>query len=120
MGVYSDRLKTRGLRHGSGSKGGGGVLGTGKARKGGGGLRHGPGSKGGGGVLGTGQALKGGGLRHGSGSKKGGGLRHGSGKKGGSLPRHIPVLDIYVSAPPPPPGIMSNSVYTMGLVGTTN
>ena len=42
------------------------------------------------GVLGTGQVKK-------------GGLRHGSGKKGGSLLRHIPVLDIYVSAPPPPP-----------------
>ena len=31
-----------------------------------------------------------------------GGLRCGSGKKGGSLPLHTPVLDIYVSAPPPP------------------
>ena len=55
MGVYSDRLKKRGLRHGSGSKKG---------------------------VLGTGQVKKGG-LRHGSGSKKGGCLRHWSGKKGG-------------------------------------
>ena len=55
-----------------------------------------------GGVLGTGQVKKRG-LRHGSGSRKGGGgLRHGSGKKGGSLLRHIPVLAIYVSAPPPP------------------
>ena len=44
------------------------------------------------GVLSTGQA------------RKNGGLRHGSGKKGGSLLRLIPVLDIYVSAPPPPPG----------------
>ena len=47
--------------------------------------------------------LKNRGLRHGSGSKKGG-LRHGSGQKGGSLLWHIPVLDIYASAPPPPPG----------------
>ena len=31
MGVYSDRLKKRGLRHGSGPKRG--VLGTGQARK---------------------------------------------------------------------------------------
>ena len=45
--------------------------------------------------------VKKGGLRHGSGSKKGG-LRLGSGKKrGGSLLRHILVLDIDVSAPPP-------------------
>ena len=57
MGVYSDRLKKRGLRHGSGSKRG---------------------------VLGTGQARKMGGLRHGSGSKKGC-LRHESGKKGGGV-----------------------------------
>ena len=63
VGVYSDRLKNRGLRHGSGQKRG---------------------------VLGTGQA------------RKKGGLRHGSGQKGGSLLRHIPVLGIYVSAPPPP------------------
>ena len=63
MRVYSDILKKRVLRHGSGQKRG--VLGTGEARK-------------------------------------KGGLRHGSGKKGGSLLRHIPVLDIYVSAPPPP------------------
>ena len=62
MGVYSDRLKNRGLRHGSGQNRG--VLGTGQARKKG--------------VLGTGQV-----------------------KKGGSLLRHIPVLGIYVSAPPP-------------------
>ena len=41
VGVYSDRLKKRGRRHGSGSKKGGGVLGTGPARKKGGGLRHG-------------------------------------------------------------------------------
>ena len=59
MGVYSDRLNKRGLRHGSGQKMG---------------------------VLGAGQA------------RKNGGLRHGSGQKGGSLLRHIPVLDIYVSA----------------------
>ena len=65
VGVYSDRLQNRGLRHGSGQKRG---------------------------VLGTGQA------------RKKGGLRHGSGQKGGSLLRHIPVLGIYVSAPPPPGG----------------
>ena len=76
MGVYSDRLKKRGLRHGSGSKGGGGGLGTGHVKKGG--LRHGSGSKKrGGGVLGTGQV-----------------------KRGGSLLRHIRVLDIYASADP--------------------
>ena len=51
------------------------------------GLRHGSGQKGG--------------LRHGSGSKKGGVLGTGHVKKGGSLLRHIPVLDIYVSPPPP-------------------
>ena len=45
VGVYSDRLKYRGLRHGSGQKKGG--------------LRHGSGSKKGG-VLGTGQVKKGG------------------------------------------------------------
>ena len=48
---------------------------------------HGSGKKG---VLCTGQA------------RKKGGLRHGSDKKEGSLLRHILVLDIYVSAPPPP------------------
>ena len=34
--------------------------------------------------------------------------KRGSGqvKKGGSLPRHIPILDIYVSTPPPP-GILA-------------
>ena len=42
MGVYSDRLKKRGLRHGSDKKRG--VLGTGRARKKGG-LRHGSGQK---------------------------------------------------------------------------
>ena len=42
VGVYSDRLKNRGLRHGSGQKRG--VLGTGQARKKGG-LRHGSGQK---------------------------------------------------------------------------
>ena len=42
VGVYSDRLKNRGLRHGSGLKRG--VLGTGPARKKGG-LRHGSGQK---------------------------------------------------------------------------
>ena len=55
------------------------------------GLRHGSGKKG---VLGTGQ-----------GRKRGRGLRHGSGKGGGGyLLRNIPVLDIYVS--PPPPGVL--------------
>ena len=34
VGVYSDTLKKRGLRHGSGQKGGG-VLGTGQVQKGG-------------------------------------------------------------------------------------
>ena len=58
------------------------------------------------GVLGTGQARNRG-LRHGLGSKKGC-LRHGSWQKRGSLPKHIHVLDIYVSAPPPPPpGILA-------------
>ena len=39
-------------------------------------------------------------LKHGSGSK-GGGVVLGAGRsKGGSLPLHIPVLDIYVSALP--------------------
>ena len=36
--------------------------------------------------------------------EKKGGHRCGSGHKWGSLPRHIPILDIYESAPPPPPG----------------
>ena len=44
VGVYSDRLKNRGLWHGSGQKRG--VLRTGQARKKGG-LRHGSGQKGG-------------------------------------------------------------------------
>ena len=48
------------------------------------------------GVLGAGSTRK----------KRGVGLRCGSGKKGGSLPRHIPTLNIYVSAPPPPPRAM--------------
>ena len=51
------------------------------------------------GVLGTGQ-VKQGGLSTGQ-ARKNGGLRHVSGQKRGSLLRHIPVLDIYVSAPPP-------------------
>ena len=37
-------------------------------------------------------------------TRKKGGLRYGSGKKEGSLPRHIPILNIYVSTPPPPRG----------------
>ena len=60
MGVYFDRVRKWGLRHRSGSKGGGGVLCTGHVKKGG--LRHGSGSKRGGGVLGTGQVKGGGGL----------------------------------------------------------
>ena len=60
----------------------GGLLGQSKR-----GLRHGSGKKGG--------------LRHRSGSGKKGGLRHGSGQKRRSLLRHIPVLDTYVSVPPP-------------------
>ena len=59
------------------------------------------------GVLGAGTARKNGGLRCGLNSKReglkgGGGLRCGSGQKMGSLPRHIPILNIYVSTPPPP------------------
>ena len=54
-------------------------------------------------VLGTGQVNKGGGgLRRGSGSKKRGLLATGQVKRGALLLRHIHVLDIYVSAPPPP------------------
>ena len=34
--------------------------------------------------------------------EKGGVLGAGQVKKGGSLPRHIPILNIYVSTPPPP------------------
>ena len=50
------------------------------------------------GVLGTGTTRKGG-LRNGSNSKKEG-LLCVFGKKVGLLLRHIPVLDMYVSAPP--------------------
>ena len=35
--------------------------------------------------------------------EKRGVLGAGQVKKGGSLPRHIPILNIYVSTPPPPP-----------------
>ena len=38
-------------------------------------------------------------------TRRKGGLRCGSGKNGGSLPWHVPILNIYVSAPPPPPGL---------------
>ena len=31
-------------------------------------------------------------------------------KKGGSLPRHIPILNIYVSTPPPP-GILYTCIF---------
>ena len=34
--------------------------------------------------------------------EKRGVLGAGQVKKGGSLPRHIPILNIYVSTPPPP------------------
>ena len=37
-------------------------------------------------------------------TRKKGGLRCGSGQKRGVFPRHIPILNIYVSTPPPPPG----------------
>ena len=37
--------------------------------------------------------------------EKRGVLGAGPDKKGGSLPRHIPILNIYVSTPPPPRGI---------------
>ena len=53
-GVYSDRIKTRGLRHVSGSKRG--VFGTGQVKRGV--LGTGQARKGGGGVLGTGQVKK--------------------------------------------------------------
>ena len=51
------------------------------------------------GVLGAGTARKRGVLGAGPTRKKGG-LRCGSGQKRGSLPRHIPILNIYVSTPP--------------------
>ena len=54
------------------------------------------------GVLGAGTARKRGVLGAGPTRKKGG-LRCGSGQKRGSLPRHIPILNIYVRIPPPPP-----------------
>ena len=52
-----------------------------------------------------------GGLRCGSNSKKGGVLGAGQVKKGGSLPRHIPILNIYVSNPPPPPGFVLSFIH---------
>ena len=54
------------------------------------------------GVLGTGTARKRGVLGEGPNRKKGV-LGAGQVKKGGSLPRHIHILNIYVSTPPPPP-----------------
>ena len=56
----------------------------------------------GGGVLDAATARKRGVLGAGQTRKKGG-LRCVSGQKGGYLPRHIPILNIYVSTPPPPP-----------------
>ena len=108
VGVCRGTSKRGVLGTGTTPKGGGGVLGTGTTRKKVGRrffflkkddysdrlkkrgltLRRGSGSKGGG-VLGTGQA------------RKRGVLGTGQVKKGGSLPRHIPVLDIYVSASTP-------------------
>ena len=41
-----------------------------------------------------------GGIRCGPNSKKMRYLGAGQAKNGGSLPRHIPILDIYVSPPP--------------------
>ena len=63
-----------------------------------GGLRCGHSSKKGG--LRCGHSSIKGGLRCGSNSKKGG-IRCGQVEKEGSLPRHIPMLNIYVSTPPP-------------------
>ena len=54
------------------------------------------------GVLGTGQVKKGGSYARVRLEKRGV-LGTGQVKKRGSLLRHIPVLGIYVSAPPPPP-----------------
>ena len=71
-----------------------------------GGLRHRHNPKRG--VLGTGQA------------RKKGVLGTGQVKKGGSLLRHIPVLDIYVSAPPPLRGLIlprSGQINRVHLVG---
>ena len=55
------------------------------------------------GVLGAGTARKRGVLGAGQTRKKGV-LGAGQVQKGVSLPWHIPILNIYVSTPPPPPG----------------
>ena len=66
-----------------------------------------------GGSLGAGTARKRGVLGAGPTRKKGGGvLGAGQVKKGGSLPRHIPILNIYVSTPPPP-GISHAEYYVL-------
>ena len=51
-------------------------------------------------------------------ARKRGVLCMGQVKKGGSLPRHIPILNIYVSAPPPPPppGYKLSQLCTLCLV----
>ena len=54
------------------------------------------------GVFGTVQARKGGGVLGTGQTRRGGGPIHGSGQKRWSLPRHIPVPDLFVSVPPPP------------------
>ena len=47
--------------------------------------------------------------------EKRGVLGAGQVKKGGSLPRHIPILNIYVSTPPPPRGlILTDVMQTVG------
>ena len=47
--------------------------------------------------------------------EKRGVLGAGQVKKGGSLPRHIPILNIYVSTPPPPPGVCRGTSKKGGL-----
>ena len=44
-------------------------------------------------------------------TRKKGVLRCGSGPRGGSLPRHIPILNIYVSTPPPPGSVPCPLIY---------
>ena len=56
------------------------------------------------GGLSAGTARKGGGVLGAGKTRKKGGLRCASGKKRGSLPRHIHILNIYVTEYPPPPG----------------
>ena len=86
MGVYSDTLKKRGLRHGSGSKRG--VLCTGHDRKRGGG------------VLGTGQARKG---------SKGGSYARVRPEKGIFTAAHPGTgVDIIWCPPPPHRGVLTS------------